>query len=136
MLKASDENQVLQNKNLAPPLSLLFALSPALPAGPASYSHEWQVKEQHSLFLMYYRFKEEIPQLQRASCGVIIAPSGPLLAKAASATQLPGEFLPLEGSTEWRYLFYILSNTLRASDTLIPLTGICEGDSSQYLFSS
>lgn len=98
--KAPEGNQVLQSENLVPSLSLLFALLPALPAGPASCSHERQLKAQHSLCLMYYGSKEEIPQLQRASCSTVItAPAGPLLAKAASATQHPGEFLPLEGRT-------------------------------------
>lgn len=53
---------------LVPSLSLLFALLPGLPAGPASCSHKRQLKAQHSLCSTYYGFNEEIPQLQRASC--------------------------------------------------------------------
>lgn len=107
----------------------------ALSAGATPYSHERELKAQHSLCFMYCGFKEHIPQLHWASCStVIVTPAGLSLAEAASATQRPGEFLVLEGGTEQHYL--VIPNTPSTTDGLVPLTGVCERDSNQYLFSS
>lgn len=128
---APEGNKILQCTNPVLSLSLCF------PCRTCPYSHKRELKAQHSLCLMYCGFKEHIPQLQRVSCStVIVTPAEPFLAEVASATQHPGEFLMLQGRTEQHYLVCVLPNTLRVTDGLIPLTGICDWDSKQYLFSS
>lgn len=124
MLKAPGGNEVLQSKNLVPSLSLLFALSPALPAGPTSYSPERQLKAKHSLFDVLLIQKVNYPTSQGLmQHGVITVPAGSLLAKTSSAMQHPGEFLPQDERMEQHYPVSVLPNTLRISDSLISLTG-------------
>lgn len=123
MLKAPGGNEVLQSKNLVPSLSLLFALSPALPAGPTSYSPERQLKAKHSLFDVLLIQKVNYPTSQGLmQHRVITVPTGSLLAKTSSAMQHPGEFLPQDKRMEQHYPVSVLPNTLRISDSLISLT--------------
>lgn len=123
MLKAPGGNQVLQSKNLVPSLSLLFALPPALPAGPTSYSPERQLKAKHSLFDVLWIQKGNYPASQGLmQHRAITAPDGSLLAKTSSAMQHPGEFLPQEERMEQHYPVSALPHALRISDSLIFLT--------------